>query len=212
MRIGLFGGTFDPIHNGHLRAVEEVWEDFKLDEVVIIPAFLPPHKDEKPVLDFAHRLEMCRLATADNEHLRVSDIEAARRGKSWSLDTLKDIREHHPDDEIQFILGLDAFLDITSWKGYHELFSLADFIVISRPGYHRGRVEELLNQISPDFRPDPRAGRYIHPSGFHVYFWETTMLDISSTRIRKYISEDKSIRYLVPQAVANYIGEHGLYR
>lgn len=212
MRLGLFGGTFDPIHHGHLRAVEEVGEDFRLDRVVIIPAYLPPHKEDKPVLDFEHRLNMCRLAVADNPNLLVSDLEAGRGGKSYSLDTLTDIRLSHPADDIRFILGMDAFLDIPTWHGHQELFCLADFIVISRPGYPRDRVEEILNLISPDFRPDPRAGRYIHPSGFHVHFWETTMLDISSTRIRKYISEGKSIRYLAPEPVTDYINRYGLYR
>lgn len=211
MEIGLFGGTFDPIHHGHLRAVEEVCEDFELDRGIFIPAYLPPHKDDKPVLPFEHRLAMCRRAVASNPLLRVDDLESERSGKSYSLDTLNDLKTNRPGDRFHFIIGMDAFLDIHTWHGFQELFALSDFIVISRPGYPRGAVEKLLERVSPGFRADPRAGRYIHPSGFHVHFWETTMLDISSTRIRKYIQEGKSIRYLVPEPVIDYIQEHGLY-
>ena len=212
MRVGLLGGTFDPIHNGHLRSAEEIWEDFNLDRVIFIPAYLPPHKDEKPVSEFNHRLEMCRLAIESIPHLSVSDLEMHRKGKSYSIDTLKDFQKSNPGDEIHFILGMDAFLDVPSWDRFRELFKLAHFLVVTRPGYPRGPVEEILNEVSPQWRYDPRSARYLHPYGYSVYFWETTLLDISSTRIRHYIREGKSISYLMPRRVENYIYEHGLYR
>ncbi len=214
MRFGLLGGTFDPIHCGHLRTAEEICEDFGLDEVFFIPAYLPPHKndEEKPVLDFSHRLRMCALAVEDNARFAVSDLERHRQGKSYSIDTLKDIRARHPQDELYFILGMDAFLDIVTWQDFRTLFTLSHFIVVTRPGYSREPVEDILAAVSPGFRHDPRASRYLHPAGYFVYFWETTLLDISSTRIRRYIHEGKSIHYLVPSEVEDYIYGHELYK
>ncbi|MBW2618006.1 MAG: nicotinate-nucleotide adenylyltransferase [Deltaproteobacteria bacterium] len=212
MRLGLLGGTFSPIHQGHLRSAEEIWEDFSLDRVVFIPAFLPPHKNDKPVLDFNDRMAMCQLAVEENPHFTVSDLEQHRQGKSFSIDTIKDFREDSSEDELHFILGMDAFLSIPTWEGFQELFALTHFIVMTRPGYPRGDVEEILEAVSPDFRHDPRQARYLHPAGCFVHFWETTLLDISSTRIRQYIRESKSISYLVPLQVEKYIYRHGLYR
>jgi len=212
VRVGLFGGTFDPIHHGHLRSAEEIWEDFELDQVVIIPAYLPPHKEDIPVTTFEHRLRMCQLAAEHNQNFVVSDMESKRQGKSFSIDTLSDFKTRRPNDRLHFILGMDAFLDILTWQDFRDLFSLSHFIVMARPGYSRSRVEEVLENVSPEFRHDPRKGRYLHPSGQYVYFWETTLLDISSTRIRHYVKESKSIRYLLPENVEEYIYSHGLYR
>ena len=212
MRWGLLGGTFDPIHLGHLRAAEELLEDFALDRVMFIPACLPPHKNGKPVSPFAHRLGMCRLAAEGHPRFSVSDIESRRQGPSYSVDTLRDLRHLHPTDQLFFILGMDAFLDLPNWQSFQELFTIADFIVISRPGYPRDRVEEILKVVSPQFSHDPREKRYLHPSGYFVNFWETTLLDISSTNIRQYIREGKSIRYLLPEKVYEYIKTHGLYQ
>lgn len=212
MRLGLIGGTFDPIHNGHLRAAEELWEDFGLDQVMIIPAFIPPHKEDHPISPFERRYEMCRLAVNDNPKIIISDLEATRGGKSYSIDTITELRQRRPDDRLFFILGKDAFLDIPTWQDFKNLFTLTDFIVIARPGYPRDQVEETLALVSPDFRPDPRGGRYLHPTNRVVHFWETTLLDISSTRLRQYIREGKSIKYLVPPKVEDYIYAAGLYQ
>jgi nicotinate-nucleotide adenylyltransferase len=212
MRLGLLGGTFDPIHHGHLRSAEEIWEDFLLDRVLFIPAFLPPHKEERPISSFEHRQAMCNLAVDDNPHFGVTDLERFRKGPSYSIDTVRDIQRQHPEAELHFILGRDAFLGIPSWGNFRELFSLCHFIVMTRPGYSRGPVSGVLESVSPHFRHDPRSSRYLHPSGKFVHFWETTLLDISSTRIRQYFREEMSTRYLLPESVVEYIRENGLYR
>jgi len=212
VRLGLLGGTFDPIHHGHLRSAEEIWEDFGLDKVVFVPAYLPPHKDDQPISSFEDRHAMCCLAVEDNPHFAVSDLERHREGPSYSIDTIRDWQSQNLEAEIHFILGRDAFLGIPSWGDFRELFSLTHFIVMTRPGYSRGPVNKVLETVSPHFRHDPRSARYLHPSGRFVHFWETTLLDISSTRIRQYIRESMSIRYLLPGKVEDYIYEHGLYR
>jgi nicotinate-nucleotide adenylyltransferase len=211
-RLGLLGGTFDPIHNGHLRSAEEIWEDFRLDRVLFIPAYLPPHKEEGQVSSFEHRLAMCALAVEGNPHFGVTDLERTREGPSYSIDTVRDIQGRFPEAELHFILGRDAFLGIPAWGEYRELFSLAHFIVMTRPGYSRGAVTKVLEQVSSRFRHDPRSSRYIHPSGRFVHFWETTLLDISSTRIRQYFREGMSTRYLLPEAVADYVRRHELFK
>ncbi len=212
MRLGLLGGTFDPIHHGHLRSAEEIWEDFELDQVLFIPAYIPPHKEDQPVSDFDHRHAMCQLAVKGNPHFAVIDLERTREGPSYSIDSVRDLQASAPDAEMHFILGRDAFLGIPTWGQFRELFSLTHFIVMTRPGYSRGPVTKVLEKVSPDFRHDPRSARYIHPSGRFVHFWETTLLDISSTRIRQYFRENMSTRYLLPGAVEEYISRHGLYR
>lgn len=211
MKLGLLGGTFDPIHNGHLRSAEEIWEDFGLDRILFIPAYLPPHKEQHSVSGFEHRYNMCRLAIRGNPHFDVADLEKDRLGPSYSIDTVRDIQGRRPEAELHFILGRDAFLDLPTWSEFRELFNLAHFIVMTRPGYSRGPVNKVLDAVSRHFRHDPRSARYLHPSGRFVHFWETTLLDISSTRIRQYFNENMSTRYLLPEGVAEYIDENGLY-
>ena len=135
MKIGLFGGTFDPIHWGHLRNAEEVREAFSLDRLLFIPAGNPPHKRRGAAASARDRLEMVRLAIAKNPGLALSTVEFSRPGKSYSIDTVRHFaKSRAAQDSLYFILGLDAFLDIGSWKGFEEIFSLCHFIVTSRPG------------------------------------------------------------------------------
>ena len=135
MKIGLFGGTFDPIHWGHLRSAEEVREAFALDRVLLIPAASPPHKKRQPTTSPGDRLKMVRLAIAKNPSFAVSTVEISRRGKSYSVDTIRHFAARWPKDALYFILGLDAFREIGSWKDFQEIFPLCHFIVISRPGH-----------------------------------------------------------------------------
>ncbi|MEI9477177.1 MAG: nicotinate-nucleotide adenylyltransferase [Deltaproteobacteria bacterium] len=132
-RIGLFGGTFNPIHLGHLRGAEDIRESFGLDRVVFLPAAIPPHKLRDDVIEPRPRLEMVKLATLANPFFSVSDVEIERSGKSYSIDTLRYFRERQPDSFF-FILGMDAFVEIETWKEYQKLFSLCNFIVMARPG------------------------------------------------------------------------------
>lgn len=213
MRLGLFGGTFNPIHFGHLRAAEEIREALCLDRLLFIPAALPPHKASHHMVPFATRLEMTRLAVADETGFEVSDVEGRRPEKSYSIDTLCLFRQElSPDTDLFFILGLDAFLEIDTWKDFRQLFRLCHFVVLDRPGYDRGQLERVLTtRVHPDCRYDAEAGTYLHPAGSRIHFHPITLLEISSTAIRTAVSQGRSIRFLLPEAVRRYILLNKLY-
>jgi nicotinate-nucleotide adenylyltransferase len=213
MRIGLFGGTFDPIHWGHLRSAEEVREAFSLDRILFIPTAKPPHKRGQTKTPPGDRLAMVRLAVASNPNFGVSTVEINRRGVSYSVDTLRDFAmRRRPQDAYYFILGLDAFREIESWKDFKSVFSLCNFIVTSRPG---SRKVNLLSGISVAVRKlfcyDFRERTYRHRSGTTLHFLQLTDFAVSASDIRNRVREGKSIRYLVPDAVEEYIDKRGLY-
>ncbi|MEK7335660.1 MAG: nicotinate-nucleotide adenylyltransferase [Candidatus Binatota bacterium] len=214
MKIGLFGGTFDPIHWGHLRNAEEVREAFSLDRLLFIPAGIPPHKRMRPVTPVRDRVAMVRLAIAKNPGFTLSTVELSRPGKSYSIDTVRDFaKSRGPKDSLYFILGLDAFLDIGSWKEFEVIFSLCHFIVTSRPGCEDslslGRMPVAVRRL---FCYDRREKFYRHKSGTKLYFFRLTDIAISASDIRNRVKEGKSIRYLVPLQVESYIKRRGLYR
>lgn len=208
-RVGLFGGTFNPIHLGHLRGAEETREAFGLEEVVFIPAALPPHKVTERILEAHHRLEMVRVATEKNPHFSTSDVELKRSGKSYSIDTIRYFRERH-QSPLFFILGRDAFVEIETWREFQNLFSLCNFVVMTRPGFQQA-PSPLPASLIAAFRYDKEAGAWIHSSGHMLFFKEITFLDISSTKVRELMEKGESVRYLVPQEVEAYIRTHGLY-
>ncbi|MFZ2087949.1 MAG: nicotinate-nucleotide adenylyltransferase, partial [Desulfobaccales bacterium] len=212
-RLGLFGGTFNPIHYGHLRSAEEVAEALNLQKIWFLPAALPPHKAPARVTPFEVRLAMTRLAVGRHPRFAVSDLEGRRPGKSYSIETLRYLREESgPEQELYFILGLDAILEIASWKDYRELFTLSHFVVLDRPGYDRVHLEEILKQeVHPDFCTWPSGEGFQHPGGCRVLMLATTLMDISATRIRKLVREGRSIRYLLPERVRRFILKNKLY-
>jgi nicotinate-nucleotide adenylyltransferase len=213
MKTGILGGTFNPIHVAHLRIAEEVRETCALDEVLFIPAAIPPHKPEPPAASFADRLAMVRAAIAGNPCFRASDLEAHRSGKSFSVDTLEILRQDDPQGERYFIVGLDSFRDIATWKEYARLFELAHLVVTARPGVELPDPRAVLPvAVQNDFCYDKKLKKLRHRSGNVVIFLEETRLDISSTLIRHKVAAGESIRYLVPPAVAAYIADHGLYQ
>jgi nicotinate-nucleotide adenylyltransferase len=213
LRLGLFGGTFNPIHYGHLRSAEEVCQTLALNRLWFIPAGHPPHKTASDITSFEVRLEMTRLAVGDHPVMSVSDLEGRRPGRSYSIETLQQIRqEMGPSWELYFILGLDAILEIATWKDYQDLFTLSHFVVLDRPGYDRQRLGEVLTgKVHPQFRPLEAEPGFQHPSGHKVVFQKTTLMDISATCIRNLARRGGSIRYLLPEAVRRYIITHKLY-
>jgi nicotinate-nucleotide adenylyltransferase len=220
MRIGLFGGTFNPVHFGHLRSALEVKEGFELDEIILIPAALPPHKSPGEVADAADRLHMLSLALEDSAGFRLSDIELRRPGPSYTIDTVHHFKRTLPaESRIFLIMGLDAFLEIDTWKSYEELLRQAPFIVINRPkagsSTHEFRWKALENylkaKISADYAFDEAWFGFRSPTGQPVYVFEVTALDISSTGIRKLVKEGRSVEYLVPHKVAEFIKSKGIY-
>jgi len=209
-RVGLFGGTFNPIHLGHLRGAEEIRELFHLEEVVFVPSSIPPHKMKEKVVEASHRLEMVKLAVSGNPHFSVSDVEISRPGKSYSIETIKYFRERR-QDAFFFILGSDAFIEIETWKEFQNLFSLCHFVVMTRPGPQK-ETPPLPRTLAPNFRYAPEEKAWIHVSGYMLYFKEISFLDISSTKVRELIEIGRSVRYLIPPEVETYIREHSLYR
>jgi nicotinate-nucleotide adenylyltransferase len=214
LRLGLFGGTFNPIHYGHLRSAEEVCEALNLTHCWFMPAGQPPHKTVPGITPFEVRLEMTRLAVGNHPVMSVSDREGRRPGRSYSIETLRQIRQElGPRGEIFFILGLDAMLEIATWKDYRELFTLSHFVVLDRPGYDRRGLEEVLGrEVHPHFRPLAGGNGFQHPSGHRVLFQETTLMAISGTNIRNLVRQGRSIRFLLPEAVRRYIINKMLYR
>jgi nicotinate-nucleotide adenylyltransferase len=214
MRIGLFGGTFDPIHWGHLRSAEEVSETFELDRILFIPASIPPHKRGETATPARDRLQMVRLAAARNPRFRVSTVEISRPGVSYSIDTIRHFAERKSEgDSLFFIIGLDAFREIGSWKNFTEIFPLCDFIVTSRPG---SKDNDPLRgtgvAVKKLFCYDLKRGNYKHLSGTRIFFIKLTDIAISASGIRERVKEGKSIRYLVPSRVETYIKKRGLYQ
>jgi nicotinate-nucleotide adenylyltransferase len=213
MRIGLFGGTFDPIHWGHLRSAEEVREAFSLDRVIFIPASIPPHKKRRPTTSAEDRLQMVRLAIAGNPRFALSTVELSRPGKSYSIDTIRTFtKKQSVKDALYFLLGLDAFREIGSWKDVEEIFPLCHFIVTSRPGSGDTlSLKTIPVAVRGGFCYDSHKEIYRHKGGKHLYFIKLTDLGISASEIRKRLAKGKSIRYLVPPKVESYIEKKSLY-
>jgi nicotinate-nucleotide adenylyltransferase len=220
MRIGLFGGTFDPIHIGHLRAAAEVKQGFDLDRIVFIPAALPPHKTRATVTDAADRLKMVELAVSGLSGFEVSDVELKRAGPSYSIDTIDHFKRIAPGGSgLFFITGLDAFLEIDTWKSYSDLLERVAFIVIARPLVDGSgaesrwiRLEKFIkSKISDAYEITDAPARFVHSEAKPIYIFDVTALDISSTRIRELIRKDQSVKFLLPAEIENYIYSRGLY-
>ncbi|HYD48808.1 MAG TPA: nicotinate-nucleotide adenylyltransferase [Terriglobales bacterium] len=212
MRIGILGGTFNPIHFGHLRSAEEVRIVQKLDRILFIPSASPPHKRGPEVETAEHRLAMVRLAIRGNPAFRLSRIELARTGHSYSIDTLHALRRRHPQARFSFIMGLDTFLEIGTWRRYLELFALCDLIVTSRPSFDLEDAPERLPVAARgEFCYLPKANVLEHLSGHRILFQTITDLSISATAVRALLRRHQSVRYLVPPAVDRYIARHQLY-
>ncbi len=193
MRIGIIGGSFNPIHYGHLVSASEVCNKFKLDKVIFVPSSINPLKSTSNLAEAHHRLNMIKLAIADDPRFENSDIEIKRGGTSYTIDTIKAfVKEYGKDVNIYFIIGIDAFLEINSWASPDALLRMCKFIVTSRPGYD-------IREIKPVFKK-------------HTEIMEITCLRISSSDIQKKIKSGAPIRYLLPEKVENYIQKHKLYK
>ncbi len=198
MRIGILGGTFNPPHLAHLVCAQEAFVRLDLDRVVLMPAGAPPHKElQDGDADAEARFELCRLAVADDERFAVSRLELDRPGRSYTVDTLRALREREPQDELTFIVGGDMATSLPTWREPEAVLSLATLAVAERRGAQRDEIERRL-------RPLAGADR--------VVFFEMPRIDVSSSLVREHIAHDHPIRYLVPDRVERYIAEHGLYR
>ncbi|MGX2032079.1 nicotinate-nucleotide adenylyltransferase [Methylocaldum gracile] len=208
--IGIYGGTFDPIHYGHLRTALEVKEAVKLDEVRFVPCRLPPHR-AAPEAEPDHRLKMLELALHDAEPgFRIDTRELDRPGPSYMVDTLASIRAEIGARPLCLIVGLDAFLGFPRWHRWRELFDLAHIVVMQRPGAAPDFAGDLASRIAERRTEQPGAMRP-QPAGA-IHFVEVTQLDISATRIREAVKTGKSARYLIPEPVRRFIQSEALYR
>jgi len=214
MRWGLLGGTFDPIHFGHLRCAEEVRELFHLDRVIFIPAARQPLKTAQTTSSFPDRYRMVERAIGANSFFAVSDVEATRGGVSYSIDTVRYFLDQGiTGDALYFIVGQDAFDDIGRWKQYNDLLSLCNFVVMTRPGYDLRKLPDVLTlDAASQFVYDTQQDGFRGPAGRYIYFRALTLLDISATDIRTRVRQGRSIMYLVPDAVRQYLAEQKLYR
>ena len=189
LRLGVMGGTFDPIHNGHLVAANEAAHAFDLDQVIFVPTGVPWQKQE--ITDAKHRFAMTLLAIAGNPKFKISSVDIDRDGPTYTIDTLQDLHQQHPNAELFFITGADSLSQIDTWKGHDQLWSLAKFVGVTRPGH------ELKMPNSP-------AGA--------VALLEIPALAISSTDIRARVKAGKPVEYLLPEPVIEYLHDHKLYQ
>ncbi len=215
-KLGILGGTFNPVHYGHLAAAEEVRDRLKLDRVLFIPSCLPPHKHEEDMPPAVQRLEMVRLAIVSNPRFSASDMEVKRGGKSYTVETVATLRTTYPLAEFYFITGLDSFLEIQTWYQWERLLPMCSFVVLSRPGYRFADLTKI------DFMKDATgelagldSGELTHaiyqPDGFKICLEMIPLYDISSTDIRNRIRGSRTVKYHLPEAVETYIINNNLY-
>ena len=212
MRVGLFGGTFNPIHLGHLRAAEEVREAIQLDLVYFIPAASPPHKAKSELAPAEHRLAMVRLATKGNRHFMASDVEIRRGGHSYTIDTVRYfLATLRQPATLYLLMGADQFAELESWKEPDELARLCNFAVHTRLIEGEAGPPRISVAALKRFGYTQADDHYVHSSGQTLSFVETTFFPISATEIRGKLQRGESIRYLVPIDVVDYIQYHALY-
>ncbi|WP_456399429.1 nicotinate (nicotinamide) nucleotide adenylyltransferase [Persephonella sp.] len=205
--IGIYGGSFDPIHIGHLRIAEDIREEFSLERVIFVPAYHSPLKPECKASS-EDRLEMIKLSISENKYFDVDDVELRRRGKSYTVDTLEYFKGTY-NSFPYFIVGTDAFLTFDRWKDPEKILSLTNIIVIGRGNTNKNEVENFLKL---KFNKNLSEISNLNDNEPKIYFFDSRRLDISSTEIRNRVSTNKSIKYLVLPEVENYIFKKRLYR
>lgn len=219
-RLGMLGGTFDPVHRGHLETADAARRRFALDEVLLIPSSRPPHKHRPTITDPRHRLAMVRLAVADRAGLAASDIELRRGGPSYTVDTVAQVkRTSPPGTRLFFLLGTDAFLEFDTWKSYNTLLHEVPLVVLARGGvpddlprwkdelsaFIRGRIDD-------GYRWQPSADAFVHPRRRKIHLFDGPRLPIAATDIRRRLRRGEACREVLPAAVAEYIQRERLYR
>jgi nicotinate-nucleotide adenylyltransferase len=220
LRLGLYGGTFNPIHRGHTQVAKDVLQHFRLTHIHFLPSALPPHKQRGEIASAADRCEMARMAVAGESALSVSDVEFRRSGPSYTIDTLRHFRAAGAQGlRLFFLIGLDAFLEIHTWMSYGDMFELAAFIVMARPRslepastWQTTVIDYTRQWIGRDYALGSAGDALIHPQKKPIYFAMVTPMPISSSQIREMIRQGRSIKEWVAPPVAAYIESKGLYR
>jgi nicotinate-nucleotide adenylyltransferase len=200
MRLGVFGGTFDPVHLGHLILAEQCREQGGLERVLFIPAARPPHKHTQPLTSFTQRVEMLQLAVAGQPAFRIEELEKDRPGPSYTVDTLEELRRRQPDAEFWLVLGADTLQDLPQWYEPARIAKLAGFLVAGRPGARIASAPELEQTLG------------LLAGTLRLQVVDMPLLEISGRDVRRRVGVGRSIRYMVPRAVEAYIADKGLYR
>lgn len=188
MKIGILGGTFNPIHVGHLILAEEAREKLNLDKVVFVPAYLPPHKNGSEIAPAKARFEMVKCAIKGNAFFSVSSVEIKRSGRSYTIDTIMEFKKEYPQDELYFIIGSDLLTYLDDWKDLGQIIKMVKFIAATRPGYPLEKIPSYIQTLA------------------------IRAIDVSAFEVRSCVKQNKSFRYLVPEAVFNYINKERLYK
>lgn len=188
MKIGILGGTFNPIHLGHLILADEVKDKLKLDRIIFVPTNTPPHKQNSEIIDAKERLKMIRLAIRTNRDFFVSDVEIKRGGVSYTIETIQEFKKMYPNEELYFIIGSDLLEYLHDWKEIDQILKMVNFVVVNRPDFPLEMIPSYMKTL------------------------EIKTIDISGYQIRKNLKENRSIRYLVSERVFEYIKKKGLYR
>lgn len=200
LKIGISGGTFDPIHHGHLIMAQEIGEKLELDRVVFIPVGHPPHKPGSSVTDAFHRFNMVREAVGSNPLFEVSGIEVERPGYTYTVDTLEELKgRYRSDSEFYFIIGADTISQLVTWKRYRKVFAMCRFAAVMRHGFDRKKILGEVQCLEDSFSA-------------RIELIDAPLIEISSTDIRERVKKGRSIKYLVPERVEEYIRENSLYR
>jgi nicotinate-nucleotide adenylyltransferase len=201
MRLGIFGGTFDPVHYGHLLLAESCREQCRLDRVWFVPAAVPPHKQARTLAPAKARVEMLELATSGNEHFAISSLELERGGVSYTVETLRSIKVQQPNDELFFLMGADSLAEMVTWREPAAICTLAILVVVYRAGSPPPGFNVLQEIVAPDRLAE-----------FRRHQVEMPIIDLSSTDLRERAAAGRSLRYRTPRGVEKYIEAQGLYR
>ena len=199
MAIGLMGGTFNPIHIGHLIIAEWIKDEWNLEKIIFIPAGNPPHKKKNDLIESNIRYDLVELAISSNESFEIADFEIVKKEVSYTIDTIINFRKIYAEDRLYFIIGADTLFQLEKWKGFKELAKMVEFITYSRWGYDKLHIEDRIQTLTRDY-------------GFQIYYSNGPEIQISSSSIRDRLKEGLSIKYMVPDSVIFEIKNKGLYK
>jgi nicotinate-nucleotide adenylyltransferase len=219
-RIGVYGGTFDPIHNGHLQVATAILENFALDQLLFVPAFVPPHKRGQKISPAHHRYAMLALATEHEARMLISTIELEAPARPYTIETLGQLQMQYPGTQLFFVMGMDSFRDVTLWYAHERLLTEFSIIVATRPGYraHEHATENMAAHLAPMLQPrviDLRGGLPPAPAQLaapHTFITDYVAVDVAATGIRQAVQAGQILENLVPPAVADYIAKYRLYQ
>lgn len=209
-RIGIFGGTFDPVHMGHLIVARKLLNEFSISTILFIPALVPPHKSQ-PVADYFHRIAMLEDALASETGMSVSSIESERTTPSYTIDTILELKKRMGQQNLFFIIGSDAFLELHLWHRYKDLLSETFFIVVARPGIAMNKLHTEIERLPGDYKYYPEKRLWKRSDSCVIYYFAGVYETVSSTRVRDMLKQGKDVSDILPEKVYSYIKKHQLY-